>query len=1067
MAPLFNVAPVKGITAALTSDAAAEASRETQRVRRSKAQELDVADMLKLVAYILKVFRKADRVAQTKRRASRQMSLWLSPSISVALLVASVLAAAIMWARARTFNDTCMRRCLRSPDGPACDAETRALVSAGVEIHQACAMTATVLVFGMGLWRWLLFASLFGPLRFVSSVVTAVVRAVSQMQCMGDMAPFVVVGIQARLSRTVRMLLWLALWFAVAASPLDRANASHRWNSETARSVWPDTFLDVHFVVWRSLLMVATAEFAGLLASVAGRVLSMVFHHKNHFRQMQLALLNEHIVRMLTRPRYVMDATILHVRGRRFDLKGFEAAHWCALLYVTRVLRMWRLDDEKTRSLAMNVQKRLALAIVARQETDGGLASVAGGIGGTAASPTANEAAAAASRRSVSLGRPENAQKDGASVQSEVTLGPMAELVIEEARVRCELATLVVDSNVHPTWWNPEQVAPSRDSFECSSESSLSQYVNELPQPSVDANDGGNVRDTAKRRDKKIAKLSGIITSNPPLIVADDVAGARAVDASLPAAATTAVDLSRLLAHAHRGLGLDRSSVETTETKVEPNIESKRVASGTLSLSSSTSDYHAGSGPHLSVNASSSSSSPENGKCDPDEASPSSTASSTLATASMGVDRRVPRTRTTDDECAAIDALMRERWRQNAERARLPVSCDASSWKQISLSWSYLRFRASVFARRVRRSVSRRWPQTRRMVGAITTKRVMGSVFAVHEFLSHERTMRVSPSAPDSGDKSGSGGGGGGSVSVESLADAWMLGYYLFWNLKRPGSIRPNLKRRDVDLASDTLGLVQKGAAWSLLDRNSDDTASMIEIVTSVESVYRNRKLLAKLLIDSQSIVGQVQTVIHAVLLVGVALVTVAVLLRDGLGRFWTGVSAAFIGLSFVFGNSVHQLLENCIFLLLSHPFDLGDAVRIDGRQYTVVGLRIQYVTLSHTSGNVVHVATSDLTRARITNLSRSNGEWDTISFAVTDDATTDACEVVADAVVDALQANTRLFAGHYRLWLEGSESRDGLVLSLHYDQATAGDDLCVAGEARTVMTQAVLRGVRAAGIHR
>lgn len=47
--------------------------------------------------------------------------------------------------------------------------------------------------------------------------------------------------------------------------------------------------------------------------------------------------------------------------------------------------------------------------------------------------------------------------------------------------------------------------------------------------------------------------------------------------------------------------------------------------------------------------------------------------------------------------------------------------------------------------------------------------------------------------------------------------------------------------------------------------------------------------------------------------------------------KTWAGFASLFLGFSFIFGNSIRTTYESVIFLFLAHPYDVGDALLLEG----------------------------------------------------------------------------------------------------------------------------------------
>ena len=419
--------------------------------------------------------------------------------------------------------------------------------------------------------------------------------------------------------------------------------------------------------------------------------------------------------------------------------------------------------------------------------------------------------------------------------------------------------------------------------------------------------------------------------------------------------------------------------------------------------------------------------------------------------------------------------------------------------------------------RRISRTIARWWTQLRQMglflllsSGIVTTGGVSDPILAhrgidrLHAVLSH----RSRHGGGGGGDVDGAGGGdvGGGAGAVAAAAASgdgdggdedqdgrdrcervrglvpeksgsggimlgrrtrlhtWKLGYYLFWNLRDPSRALPGLSRTDVDAVARRLGM-SAHTAWNLMDHDGDRRVTMNEVVRSVETVYNDRKVLAKSLEESESVVGQVQRIIHVVLVVLLAFLAVAIVSPDNIGRVWTSMSAVVLSFSFVFGNSICEVFENCVFLFFTHPFDLGDKIRWNGETYFVRGITLNYVNLLHSTGSYVNVSSHALKNVAITNVTRSQRVWESVHFASDINTTVEQCEVAADKVVEAIATHPRLFGGMYRVWLSDTDSANKVQVSAHFDLKTNGMDAAMVGEAMTVMTAAFADGLCEAGV--
>lgn len=64
---------------------------------------------------------------------------------------------------------------------------------------------------------------------------------------------------------------------------------------------------------------------------------------------------------------------------------------------------------------------------------------------------------------------------------------------------------------------------------------------------------------------------------------------------------------------------------------------------------------------------------------------------------------------------------------------------------------------------------------------------------------------------------------------------------------------------------------------------------------------------------------------------------------------------------TFIFGNSAKNMFEGIIFMFVTHPFDVGDRLLIDGNNLIVKELGILYTIFQKWDGQVIYTPNSVL----------------------------------------------------------------------------------------------------------
>lgn len=84
-----------------------------------------------------------------------------------------------------------------------------------------------------------------------------------------------------------------------------------------------------------------------------------------------------------------------------------------------------------------------------------------------------------------------------------------------------------------------------------------------------------------------------------------------------------------------------------------------------------------------------------------------------------------------------------------------------------------------------------------------------------------------------------------------------------------------------------------------------------------------------------------------------------------------------FLAFAFVFGNSLRNMYESVIFLFVMHPYDVGDALFINGDWCSVEEIALQYTQVVRYDNVRIWYPNYVLCAGAVMNITRSAKRWE------------------------------------------------------------------------------------------
>jgi len=226
------------------------------------------------------------------------------------------------------------------------------------------------------------------------------------------------------------------------------------------------------------------------------------------------------------------------------------------------------------------------------------------------------------------------------------------------------------------------------------------------------------------------------------------------------------------------------------------------------------------------------------------------------------------------------------------------------------------------------------------------------------------------------------------SVLLQSSWDAKMLAKNLYYHLGGTDRKEDELTVENFREFFQTDQEAQN--AFDLFDKDGNGDLSKAEIKSFILEVYYDQKTLRKSMKDSNIALRKLDYLFK---FISVIFISIAVLTIFDLNQYLSTVYVAFssiwVGTMFAVSGTITSLVQSLIFLFITHPFDVGDRIEIDGQAYLVKDFGLTNVTMKKPNGEEIYAPTSELTSKFINNIRRSSPLIQIFNIAVNSKNTT------------------------------------------------------------------------------
>ncbi|KAF8070126.1 Mechanosensitive ion channel-domain-containing protein [Lyophyllum atratum] len=240
-------------------------------------------------------------------------------------------------------------------------------------------------------------------------------------------------------------------------------------------------------------------------------------------------------------------------------------------------------------------------------------------------------------------------------------------------------------------------------------------------------------------------------------------------------------------------------------------------------------------------------------------------------------------------------------------------------------------------------------------------------------------------------------------TALESANKSRLLARRLFYSFAKPGSEYLVVE----DIARYFEDPVHAEQVFALFDKDLNGDTSRDEVEMACLEFHREQLSIENSMRDLDSAVGRLDNILISVYVV-VAVLIIAVALEAQLATLVTGAGTLILGLSWLIGGTLQEVLTSIIFLFVKHPFDVGDRVNINKEYYTVKEIRLLSTVFLDSNSTLVQAPNTILNTLFIQNIRRSPQMSETFTFDVSYATTFEDLERLREKMLEFIKAERR-----------------------------------------------------------
>ncbi|KZV69518.1 hypothetical protein PENSPDRAFT_676041 [Peniophora sp. CONT] len=217
--------------------------------------------------------------------------------------------------------------------------------------------------------------------------------------------------------------------------------------------------------------------------------------------------------------------------------------------------------------------------------------------------------------------------------------------------------------------------------------------------------------------------------------------------------------------------------------------------------------------------------------------------------------------------------------------------------------------------------------------------------------------------------------------------------------------------------------------AFTLFDKDGNGDVTRDELELACLDVHREQLSIERSVADIDSAVGRLDNILMS-LYVLIAILVIAVALEAQLASVIAAAGTFVLGLSWLIGGSLADVLTSIIFLFIKHPFDVGDRVDLPEGSFTVKQIDLLSTIFLDSQGTTVQAPNTVLSTLFIKNIRRSGQQSEPFVFDVAYDTSFEQIEQLRKKMLQFVGENGRDYQPSFDIVVSDIPEQTKMTLS-------------------------------------